>query len=450
MEIVQALQKADVEAVFLAVLVQLVVILLAARLGGMLARKVGQTAVVGEIVVGLILGPSLLGRIDFVHRLFHPEIGGVPPEMADQVFRWIFTILSQLGLVLLLFLVGLEFDFSHLRRNGTSAFLISIAGIALPFVLGIGLAPLLLACPDLGRHPQSASELPALGFTLFLGVALSITALPVLARIMIELGITRTRLGAITITGAAIDDAAGWILLATVAAIVRSRFEVGQTMVMVGSTLAFAGLILFVARPILRAWARASVESGRLSATSLALLLCGVFLCAIATSVMGIFAIFGAFLLGASLSQESQFRDAVVVKLSDFVTSFFLPIFFTYTGLRTNIGSLETGTLWLLCALVLAAAVVGKILGCGLAAWASGFTKREAGIVGIMMNTRGLMALVVINLGYDLGVIPPSVFCMLVLMALVTTLMTTPLVIYLMRGTELEAAILKSGFSAGR
>ncbi|HEY1859182.1 MAG TPA: cation:proton antiporter, partial [Gemmataceae bacterium] len=171
--------------------------------------------------------------------------------------------------------------------------------------------------------------------------------------------------------------------------------------------------------------------------------------CAIATNLIGIFAVFGAFLLGAVLSGEQEFRWAVARKVRDFVTAFFLPIFFAYTGLRTDIGSLASGHLWLLCGVVIVAAVVGKLGGCGLAAWLSRYSIREAACIGAMMNTRGLMTLIVINLGKDLGVVPDSVFCMLILMALITTVMTTPLLVLLMRGTELEPHILRSGFVPG-
>jgi len=206
--------------------------------------------------------------------------------------------------------------------------------------------------------------------------------------------------------------------------------------------------MVWVARPILHRWADRALRrgGGELGITDVAVLLAAVLVASIATSLIGIFAIFGAFLLGAILSSHAEFREAVSRRLRDFVTAFFLPIFFTYTGLRTNVETLHTALLWLLCGLVLSAAIVGKLAGCGLAARLTGFSPREAACVGVMMNTRGLMELVVINLGYELRVIPPSVFCMLVLMALITTVMTTPLLLRLMRGTELETHIRASGF----
>jgi Kef-type K+ transport system membrane component KefB len=265
---------------------------------------------------------------------------------------------------------------------------------------------------------------------------------------MMELGITRTRLGAITISAAAVDDATGWILLTTVAAVVRAQFHPANTLRMVAETIGFALLMVFVARPVLRRWIRHALRrgDGAISLNHLAILVAVIFACAIATSLIGIFAIFGAFFLGAVLSDEHEFRQAVTQRMRDFMSAFFLPIFFTFTGLRTDVGTLESAHLWLLCGLVSAAAIVGKFGGCGLAAWLAGFPGRDAACIGAMMNCRALMELIVINLGYELGVIPKSVFCMLALMALLTTFMTTPVVLGLMHGTELEPYILQSGF----
>jgi Kef-type K+ transport system membrane component KefB len=442
------LRHADVEHVLFAVIVQLVVILLAARAFAAGFRWLRQPAVVGEIVAGLILGPSVLGAVNesIFNFIFHPAIQGVPVEyfdLFDQVLRWIFTMLSQIGLVLLLFLIGLEFDFGHLRWHGKAALAIAIVGIALPFALGAGLAQVLL--------PYLEKEVPQTGFTLFMGTALSITAIPALGRMMLEMGIARTRLGTITITAAAVDDALGWILLASVAALVRASFHFSSALLMVAETLAFVLIMVFIARPVLTAWVRRALArgNGELGLNGLAIVLALVFGAALATNRIGIFAVFGAFLLGAVLSGEHEFREAVGRRLRDFVTVFFLPIYFTYTGLRTDVGTLGSWQLWLLCGLVTAAAIVGKFAGCGLAAWLSGFSPREAACIGAMMNTRALMGLIVINLGKDLGVIPDSVFCMLVLMAILTTVMTTPLLLALMRGTELEPHLIQSGFAKG-
>lgn len=386
---------------------------------------------VGEIAAGLILGPSVFGKL--------------APELSAAVFDAsvapIFLVLAQLGLIFLLFLIGLEFDFRHVRTNARSSLLISIMGIVLPFTLGWLLAGLL--------YPHLESHVDKRGFSLFMGTAMSITAIPILGRIMMELDITRTRVGAITITAAAIDDAAGWIILAAVSAMARANFHLVDSLTMMVETIAFALLMIFVAKPALGWWVRRSLQAGGgvLSLNAMAILFVVLFLCAIATNLIGIFAIFGAFILGASLSSEQEFREAVARQLRNFVTAFFLPIFFTYTGLRTDIGTLHSGTMWLFAGLVSAAAIAGKFGGCTLAARAGGMSMRESACVGVMMNTRALMELIVINVGYELGVIPKSVFCMLVLMALLTTVMTTPILLRLMKGTELEPCIARSGFA---
>jgi Kef-type K+ transport system membrane component KefB len=430
-----------------AVLIQLVVIILTARVFATLARKIGQPAVVGEILAGLILGPSLFGKISFVHPywmgLFYPSN---VPSLLDT-----FTILSQLGLIFLLFLIGLEFDFSHLRSTRGSSLLISITGVVLPFVLGVGLAEFMFSYISGQLHDFSHLPIDSktrLGFALFMGTAMSITAIPILGRIMMEMNISRTKLGAVTITAAAVDDACGWILLATVSAIVRSGFQFRGTVVMIGETIFFAAVMVLLVRPLVCKWARLTVREGNgsIGLTSLAVLIALLFLCAIATSKIGIFAIFGAFIFGAILSSEKEFRLAVNRRLKDFVTAFFLPIFFTSTGLRTDIGTIHGSGMWLFAIAVSALAILGKFGGCSLAAKISGFSSRESVLIGIMMNTRALMELIVIRAGLDLGVIPPSVFCMLVLMAVLTTVITSPMMLRTVPGTELEPLVRASGF----
>jgi Kef-type K+ transport system membrane component KefB len=441
------LSALDAEALLLPVLLQLAVIIAVARLFGALARRVGQPAVVGEIVAGLLLGPSLLGWLapDLFHALFRPHLEGVDQPLADAVIAKIFTVIAQIGLILLLFLVGLEFEGKHVRANGRAAVLISVAGIAVPFGLGAALAPAIH--PHLEAHPIArAVSLP--GLTLFLGVALSITAIPVLGRIMMELQITRTRVGSITMTAAAVDDAIGWILLASVAAVVRSKFDPLDTGRMVALTIGFALVMFLLVRPVLvQSFTRAlRMNHGELSATSFAVLLVALLLSALATNLIGIFAVFGAFALGAALSDQEDLRRAVSAKLHDIVTGFFVPVFFTYTGLRTDITGIHGAAMWLILGAVIAAAVTGKLVGCGFAARLSGFSWKESGIVGAMMNSRGLMALVAINVGYELGVVPRSLFSVLVLMALITTALTTPLLLLLRKGTEIEEPIARSGF----
>jgi Kef-type K+ transport system membrane component KefB len=420
-----------IEETLLIVIIQLVIIMAAARFFGVVFRWMGQPQVCGEIAAGLIVGPSLFGRIapELFHRVFDPSV------------NQIFSILSQLGLILLMFLIGQEFDFGHLKQNGRAALSISIAGIILPFGLG------LLISPFLYRHVGEGIN--QTGFALFIATALSITAIPILGRIMIEYNISRTRLGALTITAAAIDDATGWIILALITAIVRSNLNYAAAGIMVLETAAFAAFMVFVVRPFMRRFTNWALRRGNgdLSLTSLAILLIMIFLAAAVTNKIGIFSIFGGFVMGAIIYDMHEFREAVVRRLRDFVTVFFLPIFFTFTGLRTDIGSMTGGLMWMLCGLVLLVAMLGKFGGCTLAARFSGMQWREAASVGVMMNTRALMELIVINIGYDLGVIPKSVFFMLVFMAVFTTYMTAPILQRLLVKTEAAGEFLASEFA---
>lgn len=411
------------------VLLQLVVIIAAARAFGLLLRRIGQPAVVGEIIAGLVLGPSILGKVEGWWLGDHRVTNFIfDPQVSD-----IINVLAQIGLILLLFLVGLEFDFGHLKTSHKKAMAISVAGALVPFALGYGLGHVMPYWLD--------ERVEVHGFSLFMGTALAITAMPVLARMLIDFGITRTRLAAITMSAAAINDAAGWIVLAAVSAVVNANYDAMATLRMVALTLAFVAAMIFAVRPILIPWIRWAMKKGQgeMGATSLAVLLIVIFLAAIATAQIGIFAIFGAFVLGAALSDQRQFRDAVARRLQDFVMVFFLPIFFTFTGLRTQVDALQTPALWAMTAVICATAILGKLGACSLAARASGMNWKESLCVGSLMNTRGLMELIVINVGWELKVIPRSVYCMLVLMAVVTTLMTLPLVNLFKKGTELES-----------
>jgi len=423
---------ASIETVVLRVILQLVVIMGAARIAGNLFRRLGQPAVCGEIAGGLILGPSLFGRFfpGAFQTVFHASVGNT------------FSILSQVGLVLLMFLIGLEFDFGHLSDNRRTALSVSVAGIVAPFVLGFGLGGWM--------HGAMALSGNWLNFSLFMAAAMSITAIPTLGRIMMELNLNRTRIGSLTISAAALDDASGWIILALVTAVVRSTFDPRHVAVMVGGVVAYGLVMVVGVRPLLVRLFQAHLgrNGGDLSLNGQAVLLMLVFLSAAATNLLGIFSIFGAFMLGAILYDQEELRAAVNKRLQDFVTVFFLPIFFTYTGLRTDIGVMAGGELWLFCGLVLVAAVVGKFGGCTLAARLSGIAPRESAMIGVMMNTRALMELIVISIGYDLGIIPKSVFFMLVFMAVATTYMTTPVLRRLIPGSEVWEDYKESAFAA--
>jgi Kef-type K+ transport system membrane component KefB len=410
----------------------LIVIVASARLIGALFRRLGQPQVCGEIAAGLILGPSLLGGMfpTAFASLFDPAVAPV------------LNILSQLGLVLMMFLIGLDFDFGHLGGNHWTAISVSITGIVFPFALGFGLG--------LYMHPLVAAGGSAYGFALFMATAMSITAIPVLGRIMIELNIQRTRIGSLTISAAGIGDAIGWILLALVTAIVQSEFDPLKLSLMIAEVIAFAAIMILAVRPLLvRAIRRFFHTHGDLTLDMLAALLLIVFLAAVITNVIGIFSVFGAFLLGAILYDQQEFAAAVHRRLNDFITVFFLPIFFTYTGLRTDVGSMSGASIWLFCGLVLVVAMAGKFGGCTLAARWSGLPWRESSIIGVMMNTRGLMELIVINMGYDLGIIPKNVFFMLVFMAVFTTYMTAPLLRVMIRDSEIEKEYRTSAIAQG-
>jgi len=439
-----ALLAAGAESSLRLLLVQLVVIIVAARLGALVAHRLRQPAVVGEIVAGLVLGPSVFGA--------------VAPEAFAAVFRSgaadatgleaSLTSFSQVGLVILLFLIGIEFDFSHVRRQGRVAAAVSAAGVAAPFALGLVLAWAMT--PRLEALGATATIDPR-SFALFMGVAMSITAIPILGRILIELGLQHTALGATVIAAAACDDAVGWTLLAAVSAVATGGYDTTTIVRMVAATIAFAGCCMFVVRTVLLPRLERAVDAtGRLSTAWLSAVLAALLVAAWVTSTIGIFAIFGSFLLGASLSGSARLREAVATHFTDFVTVFFLPIFFTFTGLRTNIGALVGVEAWAWCAAVFAVAVIGKWGGCGLAARLGGMPAGEAACVGVLMNTRALMELVVINVGMDLGVIPPAVYCMLVSMAIGTTLMTTPLAAWLLRGSPHEATLVSRGFLHAR
>ena len=422
--------NAHIENVLLTVIIQLIVIIAASRLAGALFRKIGQPQVCGEIAAGLILGPSLLGSMfpGLFHSIFNPSVGSI------------FSIMSQLGLVLLMFLIGLEFDFGHLDDNRNTAMSISAAGIVVPFGLGFALGHYM--------HGEMGLQGSPLNFALFIATAMSITAIPILGRIMIELNINRTRLGSLTISAAAVDDASGWILLALVSAIARSSFDPMKFALMIGEVLLFGLVMIFGIRPLVIKWSRRVLAvDGNLSLDSLAGILILILLSAICTNLIGIFSIFGAFFLGAILYDQTVLVAAIRRRLSDFVTVFFLPIFFTYTGLRTDIGTMAGNGMWFFCGLILLAAIVGKFGGCTLAARANGLPWREASIIGVMMNTRALMELIVINIGYDLGVIPKSVFFMLVFMAVVTTYMTAPILRRLVPNSEIEEDYSASDFA---
>jgi Kef-type K+ transport system membrane component KefB len=399
------------ESLLFFTLLQLSIIVLAGRTGGWGARRIRQSSAVGEIVIGILLGPSLFGLI--------------APGAFDYVFRSApnapLQILSSLGLVLLMFQIGLEFEFRHLRERANRTTVLSVAATCqmLPFVLGL----------MFGYYaaPWLAPAANRLHCALFTATAFSITALPTLGRMMIELGITRTPLAVIAISAAAINDVVGWLLLALITAITAGEFHGGGYGLRVALLAAYVVICLLVVRPVVKHIVqRSNPKEGALSGNLVGGLLVLVFVSAIATYQLGIFAIFGGFMMGVILFDEPELVAAWRSSIGQFVNVFFLPIFFTYTGLRTSIGSLQTAQDWEWCALLLVLATAGKLGGAYLAARVCGRNHPEAAALGYMMNTRALMELVVVNVGFDLGVISAQMFTMLVIMAILSTLVTVP------------------------
>ncbi len=394
------------------VLVQWVIIIAVAWLFGRLGKKVGQPLAVGEILAGLLLGPSALG-------LIWPK--DWPPLFPDETQQSL-QLLGKLGLILLLFQVGMEFDFGHLRSRSRTVTAVSLMGIVAPVLGGVLIGPWL--------HHHFAAETNFPGFQLFVCIALAITALPIMGRILLEMKLERTALGAVSISAAAIDDVIGWIGLAVVTALATSHFRWGPVIGQAaGVLLLFLTLLYAVGPGLMVLWRKSVASHGarEISLSYLALLLIALFTCCLITNLLGVFSIFGAFLLGVSLHRETGLVRAWREKFSDFVLVALVPIFFTNTGLRTEVGSLDTPLAWLGCALVMGVAAAGKLGGCFAGARLTGQSARDSICIAGLMNTRALMGLVAINIGYELKLLPRELFTMFVIMALLTTAMTGPL-----------------------
>ena len=398
----------------LSVLLALAVIMVTARAVGYLFSKINQPAVIGEVVGGILLGPSLLGRLapDLQASLLRPDAA---PFL---------SVIAQLGVILYMFLVGLELDLGVLRNRARATIVISNAGIVVPFVLGMALAWTIF-----GEYAPPGVKFTS--FALFLGVSMAITAFPVLARILGDRGMQRTPLGIMALTCAAIDDVTAWCLLAFVVSVTEAT--PGGAILTVGLTAIYIALMLTVGRHLMIRLVARLDASKRVGEQSLTLVLAAVLLSAIATEFIGVHAIFGAFLLGTIIPHESRVASHVRERIEDVVRVMLLPAFFAFTGLRTEIGLLQTAHDWWICAVIIMVATAGKFGGVTLAARATGSSAREASALGILMNTRGLVELIVLNIGLDLGVITPRLFTMLVIMALVTTMMTSPILSKLVR-----------------
>ena len=389
------------------VLLALAVVAAVGRTLGALFRMLGQPPVIGEVIAGITLGPSLLGRVAPGAAAYI-----LPPDVAPFL-----GVLAQLGVIIYMFLVGLELNPEKLRGQLRSTVAISHASIAVPFVLGSALA--------LYLYPRySTTGVPFTHLALFLGVAMSITAFPVLARILADRGMTQTRIGTLALTCAAVDDVTAWCLLAFAVGVVND--SAGSALTVGLMTGAFIATMFLIVKPGFERLARSS-SSERPTQQAVTVTLIAVLGAALATEAIGVHAIFGAFLLGAVIPHDSALARSLHQGISDLVTTLFMPAFFAFTGMRTQIGLLAGGWEWVVCGLIIAVATLGKFGGTFVAARLGRLDVRHSAALGILMNTRGLMELIVLNVGLDLGVISPTLFTMLVLMALATTLMAPPL-----------------------
>lgn len=389
---------------------QIAIIIFMARLFGFICYKFGQPTVIGEMASGIFLGPSFLGALW--------------PTISNSLFNPIslnrLEVLSELGLVLFVFIVGLELDTSLLKRKANTAIIVSHASIVVPFFLGILLAYFLYP----GFAPQ---EVPFLSFSLFMGIAMSLTAFPVLARIIQERNLNKSSLGSLALTCAAADDVTAWCLLAAVVSIIRAE----SMMTFISTVMLSIIYILFmiyIVKPFLQILGNICIPNPRLKKGLIALLFVLLFLSSFTTALIGIHALFGAFLIGVITPSQIDFRSILISKIEDVSMVILLPIFFAINGLKTQIGLLNDISLWLVCTLLIIVAIIGKFGGSAIAARFTGQSWGNSLALGALMNTRGLVELVVLSIGYELKILTPVIFTMMVIMALVTTFMTKPMI----------------------
>ena len=408
-------------------LLQVILIIVSARLAGAWSSKWGQPAVIGEMVAGILLGPSLLGWL------------------SPGVFQFVFPssslptlrMFSQIGVCLFLFVIGMDLNVDHLRQKARTAVVVSHVSIVFPYFLGVLISVWLY--PDLAMPGTDF-----ISFALFMGISMSITAFPVLARILEDRGISKTLLGTTAIACAAVDDVTAWNVLAFVVAIAQAG-GLGPSLLRVGLVAIFVGVMLWWVRPRLPRWLgdpTLQTETPRKGVLVRVLVL--VLGSALATEILGIHALFGAFLAGVIMPRERAFCDFLKVRLENFSSVFLLPLFFAFTGLRTQMALLNDVDSWLICLAIVITATIGKLGGSMIAARVTGMAWGEAFALGALMNTRGLMELIALNIGYDLGILSPRIFAMLVLMALVTTLLTGPLLTLARLWTERHALVAEA------
>jgi Kef-type K+ transport system membrane component KefB len=389
-------------------LAQITTIIIVARFFGWIFRKIGQPSVIGEIIAGIALGPSLIGMYlpEFSLALF-------PIESLGNL-----QFLSQMGLILFMFVIGMELDLKVLKNKAKEAIVISHASIIFPFALGIGLSYFVY-------HQFAPEGVKFLSFSLFMGIAMSITAFPVLARIVQERGIHKTRLGSIVITCAAADDITAWCLLAMVIAIVKAGTFL-SSLYIIGLAVLYVLVMIFMVKPFLKRIGELYASREDLGKPVVAIFFVTLIISSYLTEIIGIHALFGAFMTGAIMPDSAKFRTVFIEKVEDVSVILLLPLFFVFTGLRTQIGLINDPYLWQVTGFIILVAVVGKFFGSALAARFVGQSWKDSLTIGALMNTRGLMELIVLNIGLDLKVLTPAVFTMMVIMALVTTFMTGP------------------------
>lgn len=389
-------------------LLQIIVILFVARAVGYLFERIGQQAVIGEIAAGIILGPSLVGWL------------------APGVFSFLFPaaslgnlqLLSQIGLVLFMFIIGMELDINTLKSRAGEAIVVSHVSIVFPYFLGVGLAWFLY-------NHYAPPHIAFVPFGLFMGIAMSITAFPVLARILKDRRMTRTEAGSMALICAAIGDVTAWCILPFVIAISRAG-DISGAWFSIFLSLVYVLVMLFAVRPLLQKLSERYFKDGNVHGAFTALIFLTLLASAYVAELIGIHALFGAFLAGTVMPQALSLRKLFTERIEDVSTFLLMPLFFAFTGLRTQIGLLNDTHLWVICALIIAIAIAGKFLGSAAAARLTGQSWQNALRIGALMNTRGLMELIILNIGYDLGILTPEVFTMMVFMALATTFMTAP------------------------
>jgi Kef-type K+ transport system membrane component KefB len=389
-------------------LLQIITIIATARIFGFLFKKIGQPSVIGEIIAGIFLGPSFIGMWFPEFSLFLFPKASLPN----------LQFLSQIGLVLFMFIVGMELDLNVLKKRAHEAIIISHASIIFPFALGMGLAYFIYLS-------YAPTDVKFLSFALFLGISVSITAFPVLARIVQERQLTKTRVGAIAITCAAADDITAWCILAAVIAIVKAGSVISSIYTML-MAIAYVLIMLKIVRPFLKRIGDIYSHQDTLSKPVVAIFFVTLLSSAYLSETIGIHALFGAFLAGVIMPQNIHFRNIFIEKVEDIALVLLLPLFFVLTGLRTQIGLLNDAKQWEICGIIILVATAGKFIGSAVAAKFTKQSWRDSLMIGALMNTRGLMELIVLNIGFDLGILTPEVFAMMVIMALLTTFMTGP------------------------